>query len=142
MCFVLIFSEAKFLSTVIGEALMLFAIFILLTSGINSLRRSFRNELASNQEFISKLKSDIQRLSRNGSGVQKISFAFISSGFLLYLYETVYASKLEMVGSYAVTIILLLSGWSFLRPFITKEKLENKEQMLKKIENLSQQIEE
>ena len=142
MCLAAAFSEAKFLSTLIGEALMFTSIFILLTSRINSLRRSFRNENCSNREFIEKLKTDIERLKNDWNGVQKICFVFLGFGYLLFLYESVYQNRKAMIIGYTLTIIVLSAMWFFLRPFANRRKLEKKEYLLEKIGILSQQTKE
>ena len=142
MTLLAVFSEAKLLSTFFGEALMFTAIFILLTSRINSLRRAFRNENISNREFIEKLKFDIERLTNDWNAVQKTGFACISSGYLLFLYESVYQNRQAMMIGYSLAIVMLAAAWFFLRPFANRRKLEKKELLLKKIENLSQQTKE
>jgi DMSO/TMAO reductase YedYZ heme-binding membrane subunit len=142
MALIMFFSEAKLLSTLLGEALMLAAIFILLTSRINSLRRAFRNENISNREFIEKLKSDIERLTNDWNTVQKTGFAFIGAGYMLFLYESVYQNTRAMIIGYSITVIFLSAAWFFLRPLANRRKLEKKELLLEKTENLSQQIKE
>ncbi len=142
MALIMFFFEAKLLSTLLGEALMLAAISILLVSRINSLRRSLRNENISNREFIGKLKADIERLTNDWNTVQKTGFAFIGAGYLLFLYETVYQNRTTLMIGYSLTIVFLLAVWFFLRPFANRRKLEKKEILLKKIENLLRQIKE
>ncbi len=142
MCVIVIFSEAKFLSTQIGEFFMFSAIFILLTSRINSLRRSFRSENSSNREFIAKLKTDILRLKNDWNTVQKTGFILVGIGYLLFLYESVYQNRQTMIIGYTLITIVLSAMWIFLRPFANRRKLENKERLLEKIEKLSKEIEE
>ena len=142
MSLIVFFSEAKLISTWIGEALILSAIFILLVSRINSLRRSFRNENISNREFIGKLKADIERLTNDWNTVQKTGFAFVGIGYLFFLYETVYQNRTAMIIGYSITIVVLTAAWFFFRPFANRRKLEKKERLLEKIENLSRQIKE
>ena len=142
MSSIMFFSEATLPSTRLGEALMLAAIFILLTSRINSLRRAFRMENISNREFIEKLKADIERLTNDWNAVQKAGFICISGGYLLFLYESVYQNRQAMMIGYSLAIIMLAAAWFFLRPFANRRKLEKKELLLEKIENLSQQIKE
>ena len=142
ICLVAFFSEAKLLSTLVGELLMFSSIFILLTSRINSLRRSFRNENCSNREFIAKLKIDVERLRGDWNAVQKIGFVLVGTGYLLFLYESVYQNKQVMIIGYALTTIVLSAMWLFLRPLANRRKLEKKERLLEKIENLSNEIEE
>ncbi len=142
MIALVVFSEAKLLSTFFGEALMFAAIFILLTSRINSLRRAFRMENISNREFIEKLKFDIKRLTNDWNAVQKAGFICLGSGYLLFLYESVYQNRQAMMIGYSLAIIMLAAAWFFLRPFANRRKLEKKELLLKQIENLSQQTKE
>ena len=142
MPLIMFFSEAKLISTLLGEALMLSSIVVLLTSRINSLRRSFRNENISNREFIGKLRTDIERLRNDWNTVQKTGFALIGIGYLLYLYESLYQNRQALIIGYSTTIFVLLAAWFFLRPFANRRKLEKKERLLGKIENLSQQIKE
>ncbi len=142
MILVVIFSEAKLISTFIGEALMFAASFILLTSRINSLRRSFRNENISNCEFIEKLKADIERLTNDWNAVQKTGFACVGAGYLLFLYESLSQNQQALIVCYSIATVALISAWIFLRPFANRRKLEKKERLLEKTENLSEQIKE
>ena len=142
MGYVLVFSESRLILTSVGEALMFAAIFILLTSRINSLRRSFRNENISNYEFIEKLKSNVERLTNDWNATQKTAYAFVGIGYLFFLYESVYQNRQEMIIGYSVTAIVLGAAWFFVRPFANQRKLRKTQRLLEKLEDLSRQIKE
>lgn len=136
------FANAELVTTVIGEVLMFSAICVLLTSRINSLRRNWQCEDLSNSEFINKLKMDIERLTNNWNGIQKIGFWLIGGGYSLFLYESVRHNQTALFVSYGLTAVLLFVAWKFLRPFANSRKLKNKKLLLEKIENLEKEIKE
>jgi len=135
-----VYYTSTMVTTRIGEACMLVAAIILLSSNLNSLKRVYKLKNCSNKEFVEHLESGQRGRIRFYKKTQVIAFAFISMGLLLYLYEMVYPNLVAGVIAYSVTIVWLLINWLVVRPKAFKRQTRKFNESMEKIEKLSKQF--
>jgi Flp pilus assembly protein TadB len=135
-----IYYPSTMATTRIGEACMLVAAIILLSSNINSLKRAYKLKNCTNKECVEHLESGQRGRIRFYRKTQLIAFAFVSIGLLLYLYEMVYQNLAMSIIVYSVTIVWLLINWLVVRPRAFKRQTKKFNEAMEKIEKLSKQF--
>lgn len=136
----LVFYHPLFLSTRIGQFLILVSMLILLWSNLKSLSRIYKLRNCSNQEFLNYLREvQINRINYYKRTLV-LGMIFYSSGLLLYLYEIIYKNTFWTVILYAFTIIFLLISWFYIRPKAYQRRKNKFEPLLNHLEKLNNQL--
>jgi len=136
----LFFYHPVFLSTRIGQLLILIAMLILFWSNLKSLNRIYKIRNCSNQQFLNYLREvQINRINYY-KRTQVLGMFFYSSGLLLYLYELVYKNTFWTILLYTFTIIFLLISWFYIRPKAYQRRKNKFEPLLNHLEKLHNQL--
>ena len=138
----LFFYHPRFISTRIGQLLILLAMLILLWSNLKSLGRIYRIRNCSNQEFINYLREVQLNRIVYYKRTQVLGMFLYSTGLLLYQYEMVYKNIYAATVCYALTILLLIRSWFFLRPKAYQKRKNKFEPFLNHVEKLNKQLQE
>nr|MBC7611446.1 hypothetical protein [Pseudopedobacter sp.] len=144
MIVLVIFASAvynfKFISSKIGEALIVFSGLILMTTNLNSLNRFYKLKVCSNKQYISFLeKTQVRQLFYfKYTQVAGLAFSFI--GLVFYLYELVYQNQLIMLISYLLLLLYFSVVFFYLRPKSYKKGIVKLNLELEKVRRISQQF--
>jgi len=140
MCWVLFAYKSNLLVTRIGEACMFIAMFILLSANANSLRRISNLKDCSNDEFVNFLKREKIKHTFFQKRTQLVGFAFASVGLLLYLFEGVYTTPIQMIMAYLLASLWIFICWFVIRPRSIKRKNRELTETIQNLERLSAQL--
>ncbi|HEV7621985.1 MAG TPA: hypothetical protein VGO09_09635 [Flavisolibacter sp.] len=140
MCWVLFAYKSGLVTTRIGEACFFMAIFILLVTNTNSIRRIQSRKNYSNEAFLIFLKQEQLRQINFQKRTQVIGFALGSIGLVLYIFELVYKSTIFMAVGYSLLLLWLLVCWFILRPKAIKRKNDKFMETIRTLERLSNQL--
>jgi hypothetical protein len=120
MVFLVLFAsyvyEFKFISSKIGEGLIVFSGLILMATNLNSFNRFHKLNVCSNKEYISFLEQTQLRQLFYFKYTQVAGLAFSFIGLVLYLYELVYQNQLIMIISYLLFLLYFSIVFFYLRP--------------------------
>ena len=140
MCWVLFAYHSQLISTRIGEACIFFAMFILLSVNVRSLKRVSKSKTFSNSEFLTFLKQEQLRLIRYQKKTQVIGFLLASVGLLFYLYEGVHTRFSVMIISYVGLIIWCCICWFIIHPKAMERKTKKLNETIVKLEQFLEQL--
>jgi hypothetical protein len=140
MVYVVFFYQSTLLTTRIGEACILIAIFILLVTNIILLKKIPGRKDFSNNEFVNYLKHEQQRQIQFHKKTQAIGFALSSAGLLLYFFEMVYRQWVLMIIAYLLLILFILICWFIIRPASLRKKTKKLQGTIEKLEIISNQF--
>jgi hypothetical protein len=120
MVFLVLFAsyvyEFKFISSKIGEGLIVFSGLILMATNLNSFNRFHKLNVCSNKEYISFLEQTQLRQLFYFKYTQVAGLAFCFIGLVLYLFELVYQNQLIMIISYLLFLLYFSIVFFYLRP--------------------------
>lgn len=140
MVTVALMCKSYLLTTRLGEACIIVAGMILIVTNIGSLKRAYKLKNCNNQEFIKYLKQvQLNRIYYHNK-TQVTGLAFSSVGILLYLFEIVYKNFLLALATYTIVALYLLILWLLIRPKIYNRQKKKFEEILKRMETLSKQL--
>jgi hypothetical protein len=134
------FHSTKMLTTRIGELLIVLAASVVIFSNLRSIKRFYDLQDFSNRDYIKFLQKSRQNQIYFYKKTQAAAAVFCSSGLLFYIFEFVHKNAILSIVTYSLTIILLL-----ILALVVRRKIFNKhagklEEMIKRIESLSNQL--
>ena len=140
MIWVVFVYKSTMLSTRIGEAFMIIAGIIFVSTNLNSLLRFYKLRECSNKAFLQFLEQTRLRQRFYYQRTQVVAMFFCATGLLLYLYEGVYKNTMLFIGAYTGTVLYLLILWFVVRPRVFKKEEKKINQQIEKLESISKQI--
>jgi len=140
MIWVVFIYKSTMLSTRIGEAFMIIAGIILVSTNLNSLLRFYKLRECSNKEFLQFLEQTRLRQQFYYQRTQAVAMGFCATGLLAYLYEGVYENTMLFIGAYTGTVLYLLILWFVVRPRVFKKEEKKINAQIEKLESISKQI--
>lgn len=140
MIWVMFIYKSTMPTTRFGEAFIIIAGIILISTNLNSLLRFYKLSVCSNKEFLQFLEQTRLRQRFYYQRTQVVAMFFCASGLLLYLYEGVYNSTLLFIGSYLGTLLYLLILWFVVRPRVFKKEEKKINAQIEKLKLISKQI--
>lgn len=132
--------DFKFISSKIGEALIIFSGLILMITNLNSLNRFYKLKVCSNKDYISFLEQTQVRQLFYFKYTQVAGLAFSFIGLVFYLYELVYQNQLIMLISYLLLLLYFFIVFFHLRPKSYKKGIVKLNLELEKVRRISQQF--
>lgn len=108
--------QFKFLSSKVGEGLIIFSGLILIATNLNSLNRFYKLKVCSNKEYLAFLEQTRLRQLFYYKYTQVAGLAFSFSGLILYLYELVYKNVVVMSVSYLLLVVYFAAIFFYIRP--------------------------
>ena len=132
--------DFKFISSKIGEALIIFSGLILMITNLNSLNRFYKLKVCSNKDYISFLEQTQVRQLFYFKYTQVVGLAFSFIGLVFYLYELVYQNQLIMLISYLLLLLYFSIVFFYLRPKSYKKGIVKLNLELEKVRRISQQF--
>ena len=132
--------NSTFLSTRIGEALLILAILFLIVTNAVTLNRVAKQKDRSNEDFINFLKFEQQHLIAFYKLTQQIGLAIASSGLGLYIFEEASHNSIWLILSYSFFFVYVLVCWFIIRPFIFRKKTKQLNLFITKLEKISSQF--
>ena len=132
--------DFKFISSKIGEALIIFSGLILMITNLNSLNRFYKLKVCSNKDYISFLEQTQVRQLFYFKYTQVVGLAFSFIGLVFYLYELVYQNQLIMIISYLLLLLYFSIVFFYLRPKSYKKGIVKLNLELEKVRRISQQF--
>jgi xanthine/uracil permease len=142
MTWVVFIYKSTMLSTRIGEAFIIIAGIILVSTNLNSLLRFYKLRECSNKEFLHFLEQTRLRQQFYYQRTQIVAMVFCATGLLAYLYEGVYKNTILFIGAYTGTVLYLLIIWFIVRPRVFKKEERKINAQIEKLESISKQINE
>lgn len=141
--FIWIYYQPQFISTKIGIVLTILAmvIYVFVSNKLFSHYKEI-DTTQTNQEYLQKLiliKKKQQFLQTN---MMSLYFLLLTAGICLYMYE--YASRMSALGislTYGITLLWILFNWFYIRPKQIKKQQEKINALIKKFEEVNNQLE-
>jgi hypothetical protein len=140
MIWVLFKYKSQFLTTRIGEACMMAAIFMLLSIGFGELKKVASSKNFDNDKFLDYLKKEQIRMAAFQRKTQVIGFALACVGLSLYVFEEASKSLLLMAGFYSFLAVYFVVVWFVFRPRMIKRSGDKLNKTIEKLEKLSFQF--
>jgi hypothetical protein len=132
--------NSTFLSTTIGEALLILSILFLIGTNAMALKRVAAQKDSSNEEFIKFLKVEQQHLMAFYKRTQQIGLAIASSGLGLYIFEEIRHDTTWLIIGYSLFLVYALACWFILRPLFFRKKTKRLNLFITKLEKISSQF--
>lgn len=134
--------QPQFLTTKIGILFIILAMFVFVISYNKSLVLLKKtNDTESNQAYLKNLHHIREKQVFLQTKILSIYFILLSVGIALYLYEFISRmSDLGAILTYGITGIWILVNWIYFRPVIIKKQQAQLNDIIKKLENLQQQL--
>lgn len=132
--------DFKFLSSKIGESLIIFSGVILIVTNLNSLNRFYKLNVCSNKEYIEFLKQTRLRQLFYFKYTQVAGIAFCFIGLVLYLYELVYRNPLVMIICYSLLVLYFTVVFFYFRPKSYRKGSIKLNDELDKVQRIAQQF--
>jgi len=137
---VIIEYHSSFVSTRIGEALLIVAILFLIATNTVKLKRVVAQKDRSNEDFINFLKLEQQHLVAFYKRTQQIGLAIASSGLGLYIFEEASKDTLWLIIGYSLFFVYVLVSWFVIRPLVFRKKTKQLNLFIIKLEKISGQF--
>ncbi|SDS18213.1 hypothetical protein SAMN05216490_0688 [Mucilaginibacter mallensis] len=132
--------KSTMITTRIGEVLIIIACGVLVFTNTRSIKRFIDLKDCSNKEFIEFLEQTRRNQVYYYKKTQVLGMGISSIGLLLYLYEMASISMVVFIITYSIAIIWTLILWLVIRPRSFKKQSLKLEETLKKLENISKQL--
>ncbi|MEO5911038.1 MAG: hypothetical protein ABIP95_09140 [Pelobium sp.] len=132
--------DFKFLSSKIGEGLIVFSGAILIATNLNSLNRFYKLNVCSNKEYIEFLKQTRLRQLFYFRYTQVAGLVFSFIGLILYLYELVYKNQIVMITCYLLLVLYFTVIFFYFRPKSFKKGSAKLNLELDKLQCIEQQF--
>jgi hypothetical protein len=132
--------HSTFLSTRIGEALLILAILFLIATNTMGLNRIAKQKDRSNEDFIHFLKLEQLHLVTFYKRTQQIGLAIASSGLGLYIFEECSKDTTWLIIGYSLFFVYVLVCWFIIRPYAFRKKTKQLNIFIEKLEKISGQF--
>lgn len=132
--------QFKFLSSKIGEGLIIFSGLILIATNLNSLNRFYKLKVCSNKEYLAFLEQTRLRQLFYFKYTQVAGLVFSFTGLILYLYELVYKNIMLMSVSYLLLVIYFVAIFFYFRPKTHKKGAAKLHAELEQARRISKQF--
>lgn len=132
--------QFKYLSSKIGESLIIFSGLILIATNLNSLNRFYKLKVCSNKEYLVFLEQTRLRQLFYFKYTQVAGLAFSFTGLILYLYELVYKNMVFMSVSYLLLMIYFAAIFFYFRPKTHKKGAAKLNAELEQARRISKQF--
>lgn len=140
MVFGAIYNGLIMLSTRIGEASLIFTCALLAFTNIRSIKRFIDFQDCTNKEFIEFMEQTKRNQLYYYQKTQVAGMLISSIGLLLYFYELVYRDRILFIIIYSTAIIYLAVMWFVIRPRNFKKQNLEMGATMKKLHDISNQI--
>jgi len=140
MVFVMFIYRSAMLTTRIGEVLFIITCIILVVTNSRSLKRFIDLKDCSNKEFIEFLEQTRRNQVYFYTRTQFIALCFCSLGLVLYPYEFVHIKLTWFIGTYTFVLLYLGVIWLIVRPRVFKKEARKLNEILERLEKISNQI--
>ncbi len=132
--------KSTMITTRIGEVLTIIACGVLVFTNTRSMKRFIDLKDCNNKEFIEFLEQTRRNQVYYYKRTQVLGMGLSSLGLLLYLYEMASRSEVVFIITYSIAIIWTLILWLVVRPRSFKKQSRKLDETLKKLENISKQL--
>ena len=132
--------HSTFLTTRIGEALLILAILFLIVTNTIDLNRVTKQKDRSNEDFVHFLKLEQLRLIAFYKRTQQIGLAIASSGLGLYIFEECSKDTTWLIIGYSLFFVYVLVCWFIIRPYAFRKKTKQLNIFIEKLEKISGQF--
>ena len=132
--------HSTFLTTRIGEALLILAILFLIVTNTIDLNRVTKQKDRSNEDFVHFLKLEQLRLIAFYKRTQQIGLAIASTGLGLYIFEECSHDTTWLIIGYSLFFVYVLVCWFIIRPYAFRKKTKQLNIFIAKLEKLSGQF--
>ena len=132
--------HSTFLTTRIGEALLILAILFLIVTNTIDLNRVTKQKDRSNEDFVHFLKLEQLRLIAFYKRTQQIGLAIASTGLGFYIFEECSRDSKWLIIGYSLFFVYVLVCWFIIRPYAFRKKTKQLNIFIAKLEKLSGQF--
>jgi hypothetical protein len=133
--------NSTMLTTLLGEACIVIAGLILLTTNLRSIGRFYRFQDYNNKDFIQFLEQTRLNRIRYYKKTQVIGLCFSSVGSALYLVETVRENLVAGLIIYLFTGLSIGVTWLYVRPRSYKKRQAKLEEAITRLKKIADQFE-